>query len=153
MKVAARTATSDDIPTLARLYEELASEMSALSPLWRPASGLRGEPSAAMAELLDDEDTEVCLASIDRVPVGFAVVTSEPLPASDERMARIRYIFTEQPAREVGAAAALLAHVIEVMEERGHSLFDADVLPGHRLAKNFFEAAGFKARHIVMHRK
>jgi hypothetical protein len=25
------------------------------------------------------------------------------------------------------------------------------VSPGHRIAKNFFEANGFKARHIVMH--
>ena len=33
----------------------------------------------------------------------------------------------------------------------GHHLFDAHVLPGHRLAKNFFEAGGFSARTIVMH--
>ena len=30
--------------------------------------------------------------------------------------------------------------------------FDVRVLPGHRLAKNFFEANGFSARLIVMHR-
>ena len=33
----------------------------------------------------------------------------------------------------------------------GHTLFDAHVLPGHRLAKNFFEAGGFSARSIIMH--
>jgi hypothetical protein len=33
----------------------------------------------------------------------------------------------------------------------GIRLFDARVLPGHRLAKNFFEAGGFSARLIIMH--
>jgi hypothetical protein len=40
---------------------------------------------------------------------------------------------------------------MEKLRERGISKFDAHVLPGHRLAKNFFEAGGFSARSIVMH--
>jgi len=41
--------------------------------------------------------------------------------------------------------------VMDLLRERGISKFDAHVLPGHRLAKNFFEAGGFSARSIVMH--
>jgi hypothetical protein len=42
---------------------------------------------------------------------------------------------------------AVLSH----LRGRGIHRFDAHVLPGHRLAKNFFEQGGFSARHIVMH--
>jgi hypothetical protein len=41
--------------------------------------------------------------------------------------------------------------VLEELRSRGITKFDAHVLPGHRLAKNFFEAGGFSARSIVMH--
>jgi hypothetical protein len=38
-----------------------------------------------------------------------------------------------------------------ILRDRGITKFDAHVLPGHRLAKNFFEAGGFAARSITMH--
>jgi hypothetical protein len=41
--------------------------------------------------------------------------------------------------------------VLAELRQRGISKFDAHVLPGHRLAKNFFESGGFSARSIVMH--
>ena len=153
MLVSARSAHADDIPELARLYAELESEMRDLSPLWPAASGLAGQPTAAFSALLADPSVELCVGTIDDVAVGLAAAFDEALPASQDRMVSIRYIFTELPAREVGVAAAMLQFLFRAMESKGHTLFDAHVLPGHRLAKNFFEASGFKARHIVMHRK
>ncbi|NND85633.1 MAG: GNAT family N-acetyltransferase [Acidimicrobiia bacterium] len=153
MLVDARPATSHDLDDLVRLYAELEREMDDLSPLWIGASGLPGQPTMAFAAALEDPDTVVAVGRIDEQVVGFGLVRAEPLPASDRTMAAIRYIFTELPAREVGVAAAILEVLLEAMEGRGIDLFDAHVLPGHRLAKNFFESAGFKARHIVMHRK
>ena len=41
--------------------------------------------------------------------------------------------------------------VLDALRRQGLVRFDAHVLPGHRLAKNFFEAGGFSARSIVMH--
>lgn len=153
MLVDARLATPEDLPHLVRLYGELEEEMVALSPLWPPASGLPGDPGEALLGDLESGDSVVVVGRIDAEVVGFGIVRAEPLPASDATMAAIRYIFTELPAREVGVAAAMLDVLIATMEGRGVDLFDAHVLPGHRLAKNFFESAGFKARHIVMHRK
>ncbi len=153
MDINARTASNADLSDLTRLYGLLAEEMGALSPLWAKASGLPSAPEAGLAALLADGAAEICVGTIDEVVVGFAVVISESLPAATDRMAAIRYIFTEQPAREVGVGEAMLAYLLQTMEATGHTLFDAHVLPGHRLAKNFFESAGFKARHIVMHRK
>lgn len=153
MLVSARTATAADIPDLVRLYEGLEAEMDALSPLWIPASGLSGPPSDSLSALLDDESVELCVGAIDDAVVGLAAAFDEALPASRDRVVSIRYIYTEPPAREVGVAAAMLEFLLQAMESKGHTLFDAHVLPGHRLAKNFFESAGFKARHIIMHRK
>lgn len=153
MLVDARPATEDDLAQLTRLYGELESEMVDLSPLWKDASGLPGDPADALGAAIADPDTFVAVGRIDEEVVGFGLVRAEPLPASDGTMAAIRYIFTERPAREVGVSAAVLELLVGAMEDRGIDLFDAHVLPGHRLAKNFFESAGFKARHIVMHRK
>lgn len=153
MRISARRATESDLATLTSLYHLLEAEMSALSPVWPRASGLAGDPATTLARLLVTQEVEVGVGLIDEVVVGFVIAISEPLVVGEDRLATIRYLFTEPAAREVGVASAMLEHVIGEMEETGHLLFDADVLPGHRLAKNFFEAAGFKARHITMHRK
>jgi len=44
-----------------------------------------------------------------------------------------------------------MAAAMASMRAEGLRLFDARVSPGHRAAKNFFEAHGFSARLIVMH--
>jgi hypothetical protein len=43
--------------------------------------------------------------------------------------------------------------ILEHLRADGHRLFDAHVLPGHRLVKNFFESGGFAARSIIMHHR
>jgi hypothetical protein len=60
-------------------------------------------------------------------------------------------VFVEFEAREVSVGEVMRDYVLEEMRSRGISKFDAHVLPGHRLVKNFFEAGGFSARSIVMH--
>jgi ribosomal protein S18 acetylase RimI-like enzyme len=63
----------------------------------------------------------------------------------------IRLIYVDQEAREVALGEEMRDMALQAMRERGISKFDAHVLPGHRLAKNFFEAGGFAARSIIMH--
>jgi ribosomal protein S18 acetylase RimI-like enzyme len=90
---------------------------------------------------------------IDGVAVGFLVGTTDPLlpQAEGARIASVVYIYTEPDAREVGVAETLLSAFMDQQLASGVKHFDAHVSPGHRLAKNFFESNGFKARHIVMH--
>ena len=74
------------------------------------------------------------------------------LPQADgEEICSIRLVFVELEAREVSVGEVMRDLVLEEMRARGISKFDAHVLPGHRLVKNFFEAGGFSARSIVMH--
>ena len=69
----------------------------------------------------------------------------------EERVGIIRYLFTERDARGVGVADAMFNHAVGKLRADDIEAFDAVVSPGHREAKNFYEAHGFSARSIIMH--
>ncbi|MDH5420825.1 MAG: hypothetical protein OEY55_03375 [Acidimicrobiia bacterium] len=150
VSVTARHATSDDIPALVRLYGELEQEMDALHVMWKRADALPQPIDEAFAASIESPDAVVIIGELDDLGFGFLIATVEPL-VDGSLIGAIRFIFTEQAAREVGVAAAMLALALAELRSRGLSRFDAHVLPGHRLVKNFFEAGGFSARTIVMH--
>jgi ribosomal protein S18 acetylase RimI-like enzyme len=154
LDVEARPATIEDLDVLEVLYRRLENEMTPLSHMWPLADGL-GEPVAdAFSAHIDDPDSVLLVGEIDGVPVGFIQSTVERmLPQAGGRLiGSIRLIFVDREAREVGVGEAMLAAVLADLRGRGVYTFDAHVLPGHRLVKNFFEAGGFKARSIVMSR-
>ena len=155
MIVAARSATAEDLPELVRLYRLLAAEMREYHSMWEPADGLPEPVEAALAAGLEDENTAVYLGTIDGVAFGFILGRSEPLlpQAGGERIGSIRFVFTEADAREVGVGEAMREALLQDLRDRGLRRFDAHVLPGHRLVKNFFESGGFSARTIVMHHR
>lgn len=152
--VAARLATLDDLGTMESLYRSLVEEMTPLSHMWPLADGLAEPVDQAFRSLITDEDTVAAIGTIDEVTFGFLVARIEPmLPQADgRRIGAIRLLFVDHPAREVGVGEAMLNLALETLRARGITTFDAHVLPGHRLVKNFFEAGGFKARSIVMSR-
>jgi GNAT superfamily N-acetyltransferase len=153
MDITARLAEPEDIPILERLYRELEKEMVDLHRMWPLADGLSEPVAESLALLLADADALVLIGSIEGVPLGFIYGRSEPMlpQAGGHRIASIRLVFTEQDAREVGIGEVMRDTLVDTFRARGHTLFDAHVLPGHRLAKNFFESGGFSARSIVMH--
>jgi ribosomal protein S18 acetylase RimI-like enzyme len=74
------------------------------------------------------------------------------LPQADgARLGVIRMVWVDHEARQVGLGEVMRDLVLSALRDQGISRFDAHVLPGHRLAKNFFESGGFSARSIVMH--
>ena len=155
MIVAARRATAEDLPELVRLYRILAAEMREYHSMWELADGLPEPVEGALAAALDDENTAVYLGTIDGLAFGFILGRSEPLlpQAGGERIGSIRFVFTEADAREVGVGEAMRETLLQDLRDRGLRRFDAHVLPGHRLVKNFFESGGFSARTIVMHHR
>jgi GNAT superfamily N-acetyltransferase len=154
MLVGARVATASDLGELLRMYDELSEEQRAIRPIWPYADGLAAPVAAALRDLLEREDAIIAVGEIDAVVVGFLVGTEEPLlePRREESVGTVGLIFTDHAARGVGVGAAMLDLAMDRFETRGIDRFDARVSPGHRLAKNFFEANGFKARSITMHR-
>jgi len=153
MEVAARLATIEDLGVLEVLYRSLEAEMIALHPMWPLADGLAEPITESLGRNLLDPEVVLVLGTIDELPFGFLLARVEPLLPQAEglRFGAIRLVFVDHPAREVGVGEAMLALALTEMRARGLVRFDAHVLPGHRLVKNFFEAGGFAARSIIMH--
>lgn len=153
MNVTARLATAEDLSHLVEFYRALEKEQLALRPLWDVAEGLREPVADSFLALIDEDDARLVIGELDGVPLGFALTTlDEMLPqAGGARVATIRLIFTDPEARGVGIGHAMATDCLEHFTALGIRYFDARVSPGHRNAKNFFEAHGFSARLIVMH--
>jgi len=153
MRVVARPADAADVPALMRLYRGLEVEMTALHPMWPLADGLAKPVESSFERLLGDPEALVVMGEIDGYPFGFAMARIEEIlpQAAGERIGSIRLIYVEPEAREISLGEEMRDYLIDELRRRGISRFDAHVLPGHRLAKNFFEAGGFSARAIIMH--
>jgi len=154
LAVAARWATPNDLEVIIRLYRLLEAEMVEMKDMWGLADGLAEPVASAWEATIADPDTLVAVGTLDELAFGFLLARSEPMlpQANQERIGVVRLVFTQLEARGVGVASTMLHWTLQELERRGHRRFDAHVLPGHRIAKNFFEAAGFAARSIVMHR-
>lgn len=155
MNVTARPATTADLDELTRMYRLLEAEQAALRPLWPLADGLDEPIVDSFAEILGDVDSILLVGMLDDVPLGFLWARPEDLlaQANGEQVGVIRLIFTEFEARGIGIGDAMITSALDQLRGRGLRYFDARVSPGHRHAKNFFEANGFKARLIFMHSK
>lgn len=152
LDVAAHPADADDLGHLVRLYRLLEEEMAGLRGLWKEADGLPEPIEEALADAVADPDVLVYVGTADGVPFGFILGESGDLlpQAGGERIGTIKLVFTEEPARGVGVGEVMRDTLLAEFRARGLRWFDAHVLPGHRLAKNFFEAGGFSARFIIM---
>ena len=153
VSVTARPATSEDVEILVDLYRKLEAEMTAIHPMWSRADGLDEPVERSFLHRVRDSRSRVFLGEVDRYPFGFIYGRSEPLLEHEAgvMVAAIRLVFVEEEARGVGVGEIMRDTLMDEFRRAGHHLFDAHVLPGHRLAKNFFEAGGFSARTIVMH--
>ena len=149
----ARLATPEDVPVLVDMYRDLEKEMLDLHTMWPLADGLAEPVDDSFGRALEDDKTLVVIGSVLDYPFGFLVARVESIlpQAGGEKIGSIRLVFVELEARQVAVGEAMRDLAMDLLREQGISKFDAHVLPGHRLAKNFFEAGGFSARSIVMH--
>ena len=149
----ARAAQPDDVPRLAELARQALAEV-------RPRRGgatfasreARPEPlEVSLAADLHDAEAVVIAGTIDGVVVGYATGRVELL-RDGSRLGVVRDLFVEPGAREVGVGEAMMTGVLDWFRAADCSGVDAMALPGDRTTKNFFEAAGFTARLLVVHR-
>lgn len=152
VQITVTEATADDVDELLRLYRLLEEEMQALETMWNRDDALAEPVADSLREAIDDPDSHLLIGLVDEAPMGFILGRVRPLlPHTGESVGAIQLVFTEEPARGVGVGEGTRNALLERFRNAGITKFDAHVLPGHRMAKNFFEAAGFSARHIVMH--
>ncbi len=112
-----------------------------------PGPGLGGQLGA----LLGRSDTLVLVGTLDGVVVAFAVATWRE-DRHGARRGHLGACFVEEGARGVGVGRLLLDRSVAWLTEQGCVGVDGPALPGDRGSKSFYEAAGFKARLLTMHR-
>ena len=153
IEITARRAGSEDIDILVSLYRKLRAEMVSLHPMWPRADGFDEPIDRSFSVELTDPNVRMFVGEIDGYPLGFIYGRSAALKEHEGavRVVAIRLVFVEEEARAVAVGEVMREALMDDFRDRGHRLFDAHVLPGHRLAKNFFEAGGFSARSIIMH--
>ena len=101
---------------------------------------------AALRLRLTNPNHRTLLGLLDDVPVGIGSAQR------DDDLAMIDSLWVEPNARSVGVGEALLNALIEWARDQGCTSIDAYALPGERITKNFFEAAGMKARLLTVSR-
>ena len=154
MRIEHRPATPDDFARILELYTPAEAEQNSLREPWGIADGFATPHAKTLTSILADGDSHLLVGMIDDIVVGYAYATIEDLlpQAAGEKIGVIRMIYVEEEARMVGVGEVMLEGIMEWFAGRRVTRFDAIVSPGHRLAKNFFESAGFKARRITMYR-
>jgi len=154
VRVEARKAEREDVAVMEAMYRGLEREMAGLHAMWPIADGLEAPAARSLLAAVDDPGAVTLVGMIDEIPFGFLLARVEETLAQGggEQVGSIRIIYVDRAAREVAVGEAMRDAAIELLRERGISKFDAHVLPGHRLAKNFYESGGFSARSIIMFR-
>lgn len=151
--IAVRHATTADLPAVEGLYRQLEAEMIPLEEMWPLADGLPEPVDVSLAAELDRADSVFVVGLVEDVVFGFLIARIEPLlpQANGERVGSIRFVFVDRLVREISVGEQMRDLALEDLRSMGIRRFDAHVVPGHRLVKNFFEAGGFSARSIIMH--
>lgn len=101
--------------------------------------------------LLSDARRRVTVGLLDDAVVGLALGRLEGV--GEVTMGVVEGLYVEPGARGVGVGEALLEALMAWFGDADCRGVDATALPGDRRTKNFFEAAGFKARLITLHRE
>ena len=150
---AARAATVDDVDRILELTAALRAELGEYrgGDLWRRTHDPVEHHAPALRALLDYPDDCVLVGCIDDQVVGYALARAHLL-ADGTHLAAVTELYVEPDAREVSVGEALVLAVLAWADARGCAGVDATALPGHRIAKNFFETNGFVARSLTMHR-
>ncbi len=142
-QVITRTATSDDIPTLVDLWDELRQVGGRAERAINPVNG-GGDVKDRFAEVLLDPTCRVELACIGDTPAGMAVMRiSHPDPLSDSRVVHVAHLYVARAARHYGVGHALLSAAADFAAENHLDHVAASVYPSLRDASRFFARLGF----------
>lgn len=147
----ARRATPADAERILELADAVRAEVAGRRGADLLVAGLDPVTPAAIAADLADPDRLVLVGCLDGVVVAYALVGVTTLH-DDTRLATVGELVVEPEARSVGVGETLVGEILAWAETRGCVGVDASALPGERATKNFFEAHGFTARVLTVHR-
>ena len=159
LEIRIRSATGTDIEVIAALTEEFEVEIAGErgGDVWLRLHRRPPPLGASIALTINAAEKHVgCafVATIDDVVVGWASArTLEMADGKSHQVAEITDLMVTAAARGVGVGRLLLDAVVTWSVAQECDGIDAVALPGARATKNFFEAAHFTARAIVVHHR
>lgn len=150
---AARGAAADDLDAVVALAQRLREEVATQrgGDLWALREARLEPLRPQYASLLGRDDALLVVGTYEHVVIGFGAVEIALL-SGGVRLGVITDLYVDPEVRGTGVGEAVLAMLTGFCAGAGCRGVDALALPGQRATKNFFEAAGFTARALVMHR-
>jgi GNAT superfamily N-acetyltransferase len=151
-----RVATAEDLGGLRELLADFVGELTPrrgaallLEPGIETASALAAGDT--LATVLEDPARRLSVAGPAGRPVGFVLCR---LATSESGLPRgvVDACYVGPGERGSGLGKLLMDDAVAWFVAHGCDGVDGTAFPGDRQAKSFFEAAGFKARMLVMHR-
>lgn len=147
-----RPAVASDVEVIEALIEavhaELAPERGGATWLGSEARAVPLRPSIERDIAADD--VHVRVSGIDDVVLGVAVTRLREMHDANQ-VAYIGELVVDPEARGVGIGVDLLNDAVDWARQRGAVGIESTALPGQRATKNFFEAAGMKARLLTVY--
>ncbi len=148
-----RDATSADVGAITAMAEAAADTLRGQRGADVMLAREAPVPSASqLADWMSRGDATVLLGLLDDQPVGVIAAHVDVL-IGGERLAVVPMLWVDPEARSVSVGEAMLNAIVEWARSQDCAAVDAYALPGERITKNFFEAAGFKARLLTVHHR
>ena len=149
-----RQASTDDIDRIGELMADFVVDRATHrgADLLRPADGgevWRVPTGASLAAYIGDPTRLALVGTLDDWVAAMALCRVDADPGGCRGVLDV--CFVEPGAREVGLGYLLLRRSLAWFTAQGCTGVDGTAFPGDRMAKSFFESAGFKARLLVMH--
>jgi GNAT superfamily N-acetyltransferase len=148
-----RPAGPDDVVRLVELLETAASELGGMRG-GRVLLGLKGRTrplAASFSRQVQGPGGQLVVAAVGGDVVGYGSCVTRPLPGP-ELLGVVEELYVSPHARRAGVGRAIAESLMSWCRSQGCTGVDASALPGSRAVKSFFEANGFTARLLVMHR-
>jgi GNAT superfamily N-acetyltransferase len=148
-----RPAGPDDVVRLVELYEAAVSELGTMRG-GRVLLGLNGRArplAVSFSRQVKGPGGQLVVGAVGGEVVGYGSCATRPL-AGPELLGVVEELYVALRARRAGVGRAIAESLMSWCRSQGCTGVDASALPGSRAVKSFFEANGFTARLLVMHR-
>jgi GNAT superfamily N-acetyltransferase len=153
-----RPANESDLGAIERLLNDVHTELAPMrgGAIWLRSEARPAPPTETLRRdctdsLGDDTAVHAAVAGVDQTVLAYAISRLRVLH-DGSLVAHVEELVVDPAARSVGLGVSLLDDAAAWAGSVGAVGLESIALPGQRETKNFFEAAGMKARMLTVYR-